>query len=74
MKKRLSITIDEFVLSRAKRYASARGVSLSSLVEGSLREMAGNEGLSFSARWKGRFRVAGPDRDLRHDGLAKKYL
>lgn len=39
MKKKLTITIDAELLPRAKRYARARGVSLSSFIERSLREL-----------------------------------
>ena len=53
----------------AKRYARARGVSLSSLVEQSLREVAGKPAPSFAARWRGRFRPA--ERD---EALSEKYL
>ena len=41
MKQKLTITVDAELLPAAKRYARSRGVSLSSLVEQSLREMAG---------------------------------
>ena len=41
MKQKLTITVDAELLPAAKRYARSRGVSLSSLVERSLREMAG---------------------------------
>ena len=43
MKQKLTITVDAEVLPVAKRYARSRGVSLSSLVEQSLREMAREE-------------------------------
>ena len=41
MKQKLTVTVDAELLPVAKRYARSRGVSLSSLVEQSLREMAG---------------------------------
>ena len=41
MKQKLTVTVDADLLPVAKRYARSRGVSLSSLVEQSLREMAG---------------------------------
>lgn len=74
MKKKLTITIDDSVLPRAKRYARQRGVSLSSLIEASLREMAAEQGPSFSKRWRGRFKPADSTGDPRYDALAKKYL
>lgn len=73
MKQKLTVTVDAGLLPRAKRYARAHGVSLSSLVEQSLREVAGKEVPSFASRWRGRFRPAERD-DPRYDALAKKYL
>ena len=73
MKKKLTITVDAELLPMAKRYARSRGVSLSSLIEQSLREVAGDGAASFSSRWRGRFRAAERD-DPRYDTLAEKYL
>ena len=73
MKKKLTITVDAELLPVAKRYARSRGVSLSSLIEQSLREVAGEQTPSFSSRWRGQFRAAERD-DPRYDTLAKKYL
>ena len=73
MKRKLTITIDEEILPRAKRYARTRGVSLSSLIEEALRELAGEEAPSFVERWRGRFEPAGKDDD-RFRALAEKYL
>ena len=73
MKKKLTITVDAELLPIAKRYARSRGVSLSSLIEQSLREVAGGDRTTFSSRWRGRFRAAERD-DPRYDVLAEKYL
>ncbi|MBI4617283.1 MAG: hypothetical protein HY720_26975 [Planctomycetes bacterium] len=73
MKVKLTVTIDEDVVPRAKRYARAEGLSLSRLIERSLLELAPPEGGSFSSRWRGRFRVEGR-RDPRHEALVRKYL
>ena len=73
MKQKLTITVDGDLLPTAKRYARSRGVSLSSLIEQSLREVAGEPTPSFASRWRGRFRPAERD-DPRYDALAKKYL
>ena len=73
MKQKLTITVDAELLPVAKRYARSRGVSLSSLIERSLREVAGGHAPSFAARWRGKFRAAERD-DPRYDALAKKYL
>ena len=74
MKQKLTITVDAEVLPIAKRYARSRGVSLSSLVEQSLREMAREDAPSFASRWRGKFRAAGREDDPRYEALAKKYL
>ncbi len=74
MKQKLTITVDAELLPAAKRYARARGVSLSSLIEQSLREMAGEDTPSFSSRWRGKFQAAERDDDPRYAALAKKYL
>ncbi len=73
MKQKLTITVDAELLPIAKRYARSRGVSLSSLIEQSLREMAGDGAPSFASRWRGQFRAAERG-DLRYKALAKKYL
>ena len=73
MKQKLTITVDAELLPVAKRYARSRGVSLSSLIEQSLREVAGGHVPSFAARWRGKFQAAERD-DPRYDALAKKYL
>ena len=74
MKQKLTITVDADLLPMAKRYARSRGVSLSSLVEQSLREMAREDELSFTSRWRGKFRPAEREGDPRYDALARKYL
>ena len=73
MKHKLTITVDAELIPVAKRYARSRGVSLSSLVEQSLREATSQESESFASRWRGQFRPADRD-DPRYDALAKKYL
>lgn len=73
MKQKLTIIVDADLLPRAKRYARSQGVSLSALIERSLREVAGEHPPSFAAHWRGTFRAA--ERDApRYDALAKKYL
>ena len=73
MKRKLTITVDGDLLPRAKQYARARGVSLSSLIEASLRELAGEDTPSFATRWRGRFGAARRN-DARYEALARKYL
>ena len=74
MKQKLTITVDADLLPIAKRYARSRGVSLSSLIEQSLREVAGEQAPSFASRWRGKFRAAQREDDPRYDALARKYL
>ena len=73
MKRKLTITVDEELIPVAKRHARSRGVSLSSLIENSLREATTRRSESFAARWRGKFRPAERN-DPRYDALAKKYL
>ena len=74
MKQKLTITVDADLLPVAKRYARSRGVSLSSLVEQSLREVTGEYAPSFTSRWRGKFRAADREDDPRYNTLASKYL
>ena len=73
MKRKLTITVDGELLPRAKQYARSRGVSLSSLIETSLREIAAYDTPSFASRWRGRFEASSRG-DSRYDALARKYL
>ena len=73
-KQKLTVTVDAEVLAAARRYARARGVSLSSLVEQSLRGMTGEATPSFSARWRGVFRAMQREDDPRYEALARKYV
>ncbi len=76
MKKKLTITVDVDVLPLAKRYAKSKGVSLSSLVEQALRDMAREEEPTFSEKWRGKFKYM-TDAEIesaRYEFLARKYL
>ena len=73
MKKKLTVTVDEDVLPLAKRYAKSKGVSLSSLVEQALRDMAEEEELTFPEKWRGKFKLAERG-DPRYEYLVQKYL
>ena len=74
MKQKLTITVDADLLPLAKRYARSRGVSLSSLIEQSLREIAGDYAPSLASRWRGKFQAADREDDPRYSALARKYL
>ena len=73
MKQKLTITVEAELVPIAKRFARSQGVSLSSLIEQSLRELAGDSAPSFASRWRGKFDAAERD-DPRYNALAKKYL
>ena len=73
MKQKLTVTVDAELVPIAKRIARSRGVSLSSLIEQSLREITGGLAPSFNRRWRGKFHPAERD-DPRYSALAKKYL
>lgn len=73
MKQKLTITVDAELVPAAKRYARSRGMSLSAVIEQSLREVAGEETQTFSQKWRGKFKAA-EHGDARYEALAKKYL
>jgi len=73
MKTKLTVTIDEDLLPKAKEHAKSLGISLSQLIEQALREMSEAERPSFSERWRGRLRAA-KRHDERYRRLAEKYL
>jgi post-segregation antitoxin (ccd killing protein) len=65
--------MDEDLLPKARRAARARGVSLSRLIEGALRDISEENQPSFAERWQGTFRLAAHD-GTRYRFLANKYL
>ncbi|HKH45180.1 MAG TPA: DUF6364 family protein [Thermoanaerobaculia bacterium] len=73
MKTELIVTIDQELIPKAERLALERGMSLSELVEDSLRTVTRRPESTFSQRWRGQFQPA--DRqDERYQALAKRYL
>src|SRR4051794_36816060 len=73
MKAELTVTIDEELIPRAERLARERGISVSELVETSLRTVTEHPEGSFSQRWRGQFKPADRD-DERYSILAKRFL
>ncbi len=73
MKQKLTITVDAELIAVAKRCARSRGVSISSLIERSIREATREDAQSFASQWRGQFRLAKRN-DQRYDALAKKHL
>jgi hypothetical protein len=73
MKTKLTLTIDDELIPRAKRYAKAKGTSLSAIVELALRRVTtGPSQPSFSKRWRGRLSIKAGD-DARYRVLAERY-
>jgi Family of unknown function (DUF6364) len=73
MKTQVTLILDDELVPKAERYASDRGLSLSELVESSLRLVTEKPDQPFSLRWRGHFRPAERD-DERYRSLAKRYL
>lgn len=58
MKTKLTLTVEDELIPKAKRYAGEKGVSLSEVVEGALRLLTDPpSGTPFSAKWRGRFKL-----------------
>ncbi|MYD94307.1 MAG: hypothetical protein F4Y02_11590 [Chloroflexi bacterium] len=73
MKRKLTITVDNALVEEAKRFARSRGLSLSSLIETSLRDTLADDTPTVAEQWRGKFRAAERD-DPRYEALARKYL
>ncbi len=73
MKAKLTVTIDEELIPKAKEQARLQGLSLSDLIERALRDLTLETRQSFSARWRGAFKAARRQHD-RYKALAEKYL
>ena len=73
MKAKLTITIDETLIPKAKAYAREQGCSLSQLIENTLRQLEATSRPSFSERWRSQFDPADRN-DERYRALAKRYL
>ena len=72
-RKKLTLTVDEDAIKRARRYSTARGTSISDLVSRFLGTLGETEGpTSTVARLRG---ILPEDVDLKdyHEYLAKKY-
>lgn len=73
MKAKLTVTIEEQLIPKAKQKAKADGVSLSQLIERELEKLTSDGGPRFSDRWRGKFRAANRN-DERYKALARRYL
>lgn len=72
-KAKLTVTIDEELIPKAKEQARSQGVSLSDFIERALRGLILEKRRPFSARWRGRFKAA-RRKDDRYEALAERYL
>jgi len=73
MKTKLTLTIDEDLIPQAKRYAEARRDSLSGLVEKALQDLTQTQEISFSKRWRGKFKASRRS-STRYKALSRRYL
>ena len=74
MKQKLTITVDSELVPVAKRYARSKGVSLSGLIEQTLRDATvEREDVPFGTKWRGKFKLAEKTGDPRYEYLVKKH-
>jgi hypothetical protein len=73
MKTKLTLTIEENLIPKAKRYAEAQNDSLSGLVEKALRDLTRSKEIPFSKRWGGKFK-ASRRASTRYQALSRRYL
>ncbi len=73
MKAKLNLTIEQELIPLTKEYARARGMSVSQLVETLLRDVTQGQRVSFSSRWRGKFKPASRS-DARYKRLEQRYL
>lgn len=72
MKAKLTITMDENLIPKAKQYAKAHGCSLSYLLEKSVQSIISPSAKRISEKWRGKLSVSQND-SKRFQNLAKKY-
>ena len=73
MKTKLTLTIEKGLIPQAKRYARARGESLSGLVEKAIQDISQTYETSFSKQWRGKFK-ASRHGSARYKALSRRYL
>ena len=76
MKAKLTLSIDEELIPKAKAAARRRGKSLSEVVEKALRDISEPPKESFVDKWQGAFKLPDPEdeNDPLYSHWAKKYL
>lgn len=75
MRTKLTITVDENIIPKLKIYARSQNTSLSQLIEDNLRHFVTPDKLSFTQKWRGRFKdVDTSTDDPRMQFLKDRYL
>lgn len=72
MKTKLNLTIDSGLVPQTKHYAKKQGKSVSQLVEDLLRKVVSESEITFSKRWKGKFKIS-DGLDSRTEYLKSRY-
>jgi hypothetical protein len=73
MKTKLTVSIDEELVPKAKKYAASTGKSLSAVIEQFLRQATMKIEPTFSQKWLGKLKPANKKGDPRYNYLAKRY-
>ncbi len=75
MKCKLTVSIEQELVPRAKRSARKQGVSLSWVIEQALTRLVETDSPSFSGKWRGRFQLRSQGAgDPRMRELVEKHL
>lgn len=73
MKTKLNLTIENDLVQKSKKYAKAKGISVSKLVENMLRDVTQKHQDSFSQKWQGKFKAVEKN-EIRYKKLEERYL
>ncbi len=73
MKLKINLTLDGALITRAKRYARKKGISVSALIESLLSGAVLKEEQRFSQRWQEKFKLAEKD-SSRMQNLKERYF
>ncbi len=73
MKQKINITLDGELITRTKRYARKKGISVSALIESLLTGAVLKDEKRFSQKWQGKFKLAEKDSARMHK-LKERYL
>ena len=73
MKQKINLTLDGELITRAKRFARKKGISVSALIESLLSGAVLKDEKRFSQKWQGKFKLAEKD-SARMQKLRDRYL